>query len=449
MAPSSQGFRGVRIAIIALLLIVVLCVVAQVAVSRIFSASYLEEFLQDNLNASAEVEKVKVNLFAKQVTLEGLTLLPKDSSVRATGIKVREVRLGVKALPLLSRRLETTSFVISNPEIRTALDREGELSVAELFRSPKEEEIKSLDSSDKNLANKSKGSKNGVLEAQENRWLAQLGETRLEGGRLEMLFEKEKLLLRVESLDLTVNDLQFDPEDLATLNQVEMSLSAKAQLHDSEGLVLVNLNLRGGVEGKLFDVETGDLDADVLAALSLEEGSYLNPQTRIVRRIWGYLDQVEKLGISLGELPQEIGFGRSRQIIAGYRDDRVTLAQPLSLSAGKWEVGLARDSWIATESGLHEIGVEFLVGKDLSQTVGGWLDALPKEAQILVQKRFIDEQQVLWRVNSSGELKDPQFDFLSQLPEASGLIEGLEDSLEEEMDRIKKKAGSFLNNLLD
>ena len=441
MASASKGLRGLRVVAIALLAVVVFGVVAQVVVGRIFSSSYLEELLQENLNASAQVDRVKVNLFARQVTLQGLTLQPKDSNTKSTGIKVGEVRLGVKALPLFGRRLETTSFVISKPEIRMTLDSEGELSLVELLSSPDEEKEKS--------ANKNKKPKKRAIEAQENSWLAKLGETRLESGRVEMLLEKEKLLLRVEGLDITVNDLQFDPEDLATLNQVDMSLSSQAQLFDSEGLLLLNLNLQGGVEGKLFDEKTGDFDADVLASLALEEGSYLNPQVKIVRRIWDYLDQVEKWGVSLGSLPQQIGFGRSRRIVASYRDDQVTLTEPLSLSAGKWEMGLARDSWIAIESGQHEIGVEFLAGKKVSQTLGGLFEALPKEAQSLAQKRFVDEQQVLWRVNSSGELKDPDLDFLSQLPEVDGLLEDLEDSLEGEVDKIKEKAGGFLKKFLD
>ena len=453
MAASKKGLRLVGIALLAVL---VLPVLAQVIVGRIFSERYLEELLEKELNAAVEVAEVKVSLFAKKVTLQELSLKPKTSSSQPNEIYVQEVVLGVKALPLFFRRLETTRFVISQPKIRMSLDKEGDLSVAELFSKPekdgkskKEKEKKKAPEKKKDKKAKKTAESKGVLEAKENRWLATLGETRLENGSVEMLFEKEKLQLKIEGLNIEVKDLQFDPEDLATLNQVDLNLAARATLFDAEGMLLVNLDLSGVAQGKLFNEETGDFDADVLADLALGEDSYLNPQVKIVRKVWSYLDRVEKVGIPLGKFPERIGFGRSGRIVSSYRDDQVTLAEPLSLNAGKWEVGLARDSWIATENGQHEIGVEFLAGEKVSQTLGGWFGALPKEAQGLVQNRFVDENQVLWRINSSGDLSDPKFDFLSQLPEAKGLLKDLEDSFGDEAEKLRDKAKGLLKGLFD
>ncbi|GHC42596.1 AsmA family protein [Roseibacillus persicicus] len=437
MTLSSKGLRIVGLGVG---LFFALVLVAQVIVGRTFSASYLEGFLEENLNARAEVEKVKVNLLARRVTLHGLSLSPLEKVPGPTGVEIGQVRLGVKALPLFSRRLETTSFVIVDPIIRMTLDREGDLSLAQLFSKPDDE------GGDAAVPTKEKS---GVLEAKENRWLAKLGETRLQGGRVEMTFEKEKMLLKVEDLAITINDLQFDPEDLASLNQVQLNLKAGTRLLDAEGNLLVRMDLDGEATGKLFDEVTGDFDADVIADLALGQDSYLNPQIKIVRRIWGYLDQVEKVGIELGSLPDRIDFGRSRRITGSYREDVVRLTEPLSLSVGKWEVGLARQSWIETHSGRHEIGVEFLAGDQISDTLGGWLDALPRNVQNLAQSRFVDEDQVLWRVNSSGYLENPEFDYLSQLPEAKGLIKELENSFEEEVDKLRDKADDFLRGLLD
>ena len=441
----AASHKGLRLGGIALLVVLALPLIAQVIVGRIFSERYLEELLEENLNAAVEVQEVKVSLFAKRVTLRELTLKPKEASSQPSEIQVKEVVLGVKALPLLARRLETTRFVISQPRIKMSLNRDGDLSIAELFRQPdqsQEEEPQPEESGDDEEGE-------GVLDAKENRWLATLSEARLEDGTVEMLFEKEKLRLKIEDLDIRVKDLQFDPEDLATLNQVDLHLAAQATLFDAEGLLLVNLDLSGAANGKLFNEETGDFDADVLADLALGEESYLNPQVKIVRRVWGYLDQVKKVGVSLGSLPDRIGFGRSGRIVGTYRDDQVTLTEPLSLSAGKWEVGLARNSWIATENGQHEIGVEFLAGEKVSQTLEGWLDALPREAQGLVLNRFVDENQVLWRVNSSGDLSDPDFDFLSQLPEAKEMWDDIEDSMGDELEKLRDKAGGLLKGLFD
>ena len=426
-------------------LLVVLFIVAQVAVNRLFSAQYLEGFLNENLSAEVSVDDVELNLLTRRLTVKGVHLWQDSNQAgvpKNEGIEVEAVSLGVKALPLFSRRIEATSLVIRNPTIRMSLSEEGDWSVSELFRQGDESEDESGNAEDAE-------EESGVLEAKKNRWLAKLKETRLEGGSLEILFRKKKLLLKVEDLKILVHDLQFDPEDLATLNQVKMDLAAQTRLYDSDSKLLVQMGLDGKANGKLFDEATGDFQADVVADLALSDDSYLDPRVKIVRRVWSYVEEAERLGIGIGDLPNRIKFGRSRRIVGTYREEKVTLQEPLSLSAGKWEVGLARNSWIETASGQHAIGVEFLAGKKISETLGGWLQALPEEAQGLVKSRFVDDEQVLWRVDSKGDLSDPQLEFFSQVPEMDSITDDLKDSLEEEADKIRDKAGDLLKGLFD
>lgn len=398
----------------------------------LISPSYIEALLEDNLNCSASVERVKVSLWQREVRLRNLALRPADAAADSeAAVEVEEAALGVRILPLLKKRLETTSFVIRGPIIRMSWNEEGDLSLAEIFGSSQK---KKSDDSGEPVPPEEQG----VLKAQENRWLAKLRETRLEDGRVELNFEKEKLRIEVDQVSIVIADLQFDPEDLATLNQVAMELAGDAQLFDSRGDLLVKLDFQGTAEGELFDEATGDFDADVLADLALSDESYLNPQVKIVRQIWALVGQVDKIGIDVGELPARVGFGRSRRIKSTYADGTVGLIEPLSLSAGKWELGLAGGSWIETFSGEHELGVEFLAGDRVNQVLSGWLSKLPEEAQSLAKDRFVDREQVLWRVNSSGNLKDPELDFLSQLPETSGLVKELEQELDKEVDKLKQ-----------
>ena len=422
-------------------LFIAIPLVLQVGVNLLFSTHDLEEILTENLNAEVEVEKLRVSLFSREIVARGVRLSHLDSSKQnssQSGIEVRELRLGVKFLPLFSRRLETTSLVISEPTIRLSLDEEGDWSIAELFQKPDHEEE----------AAESK-EEAGALAAEDHGWLAKLRETRLEKGQVTLFYEEKSLSLSVDDLQIVINDLQFNPENLATLNQVEMDLSGRCQLRDEESNLLLQLELSGDAKGKLFNEKSGDFEADVLADLALGKDSYLDPRIKIARRIWSYLEGVEKLGIPLGDLPGRIEFGRSRRIVGSYCEERVTLVEPLSLSLGSWEVGLGRDSWIDTANSQHQIGMEFLAGKGVSATLGGWLEKLPEQAGKLVQERFIDDKQALWRVNSSGDLGEPKFDYTSQINDTDALIEELENSLEEEVDKIREKAGVFLRGLLE
>ena len=121
-------------------LFIAIPLVLQVGVNLLFSTHDLEEILTENLNAEVEVEKLRVSLFSREIVARGVRLSHLDSSKQnssQSGIEVRELRLGVKFLPLFSRRLETTSLVISEPTIRLSLDEEGDWSIAcLLYTSP-------------------------------------------------------------------------------------------------------------------------------------------------------------------------------------------------------------------------------------------------------------------------------------------------------------------------
>jgi len=418
--------------------------VFKLALILLISPSFLEELLEENLNCDASLESVRVSILRSEIRLRELALRGNDEDLSA--IEVEELVLGVRILPLIGRRIETTSFVIRHPTLRMSVDEEGDLSLEELFSSPDDEEEKRS----KNLSSPSsakKREKRSALKAEDNEWLAKLEETRLEGGRVELSLEKEKLNLEIDELVITIRDLQFNPEDLATLNQVSMDIAGNCQLLDSEGELLVKLDLSGSAEGELFNDSTGDLDANVIADLALGEKSHVNPRVKVVRKTWELVEQVERIGIPLGELPRRVDFGRSRRVKGHYAQGVVTLLEPLSLSAGQWQLGLSGDSWIETFSSRHEIGVEFLAGEEVSDILGGWMSRLPSEAQGFVQERFVDQSQVLWRVNSSGDLDDPDLDFLSQLPETKGILDQIEDEFENEVDRLKEKAEGLLEGL--
>ncbi len=416
----------------------VLLIGMKIVVSRLITTQFLEEFLEDNLSASAHVESVQVSFLKQSVVLNGLRLWPLEKRSEKPDIEVGRVELGVNILPLFSRDLETHRFVISDPNIRLRIDSEGENSLDELFRRPGDEDGHNEEPSQVSQQ------QSRVLEAEKNRWLAKLKETRLDNGSVNIFLEKEKVRITVEDFAISVNDLQFDPEELTTINAIDMALAGKVNVYDSVNTRLLHLGLDGLAHGQLFDEVSGELALDVSLDLALSEPSFINPQVKIVRRIWTLLEEIEKVGINLGSLPNRILFGRSRRISGRYAEGVVTLVKPLSLSVGEWEVGLAKDSWIETHSTIHQIGVEFLAGKKVSQLLGGWLDSLPREVENLAQQRFFDEKQVLWRVNSKGEFRDPELDFISQLPEAKTLFHGLED----EVDRIRKEANRFLKGFL-
>jgi hypothetical protein len=430
--------------------LVAVALLSKLVLALLITPSFLEDFLEENLSCRVSLEDLRVSVWRREVHAEGLTLHPLEGDSEETAMEVGKLVLGVRLLPLFSRQLETTRFVIEEPVLRATFRENGEFSLAELFKMPSEIPEQSRENREEGRRQTVVGEKREkVLPAERNLWLAKLKEARLERGRLKLTFEKEEISLEVENLEIAVRDLRFHPEDLQSLNEVALMLAGNCRLYDRDDHLLLKMDLDGQAGGQLFEEASGELKPNLSADLALGEESYLNPRVQIVRKVWRFVDKVNRIGVPIGDLPSRIAFGRSRRIKVHYQEGLVRLQEPLSLQAGSWQLGLASDSWAETFSGEHEIGIEFLAGGKAAGLVDGLLDDLPDKARSLAQRRFLSGEQILWRVNSSGELSDPEFDFLSQLPEAKALWDQIEDDLDEEVDRVKEEAEHLFKGLFD
>lgn len=423
----------------------------KLTLTLLISPAYFEKLLEENLNCNVEIEGVSVRLLRRELALRAVSLHPLDSLDATTSLQVGEIELGVKLLPLFSRRLETTRFHIEEPKIRGRFQENGDFSLADLFRVPREKKDDQEERDDKESSSSSPKdpTREKVLPADRNRWLAKLAKADLQNGSVELAFEKEELTLQVTALSIAVQDLRFNPEELRSLNEVDLALAGNATLWDKDRNPLVRLDLSGTAGGKLFDENSGEFQPDLLTDLTLGPDSHIEPRVKIVQEVWSYTDKVNDMGLRIGRLPERINFGNDRRINVYYREGKATLRKPLSLAAGIWELRLASESWIESFSGSHEIGIEFLAGGQAGKLASEWSQKLPKEIREIATTRFLADNRALWRIDSSGELSDPEFNFLSQLPEAAGLLKDLEDSVEEEVERFEKKAKSLLNDLLD
>ncbi len=421
-------------------LLLILC--GQVLIERSFSAQYLEDLLEDEIRADVEVGRVKLSLWSQELSLLGVSLHPRGKADLGTEVLVAEIRLGVKFWPLLLRRIESTSFVISEPVVRMVLGEEGDLSLEDLFRKPYEKNEEE-DKDDEEVKRGKTPEEDSALDARESVWLTKVEEARIEQGRVELLLVKENLTVGIKDFSLTVTDLQFDPEDLTTLNHIQLELSGLVDLHDGERTRLLHLELAGAGEGKLFDERSGDFDADIVSDLSLGERSYLNPQIAIVRKVQTYLDRVSDLGGALDQLPEEIGFGRGHRLITRYYDDTLIFQNPLEIAVAGWGTRVAVDSWIALDNGEHVIEMEVLLGHHVDSAVSGLVDVLPDRIRSLAVDQLFDGGSPALRLTSTGRLKSPDIQLQNPLLEK----DDLEDVIEKEVNHLKEGAEDFLKSL--
>ena len=393
--------------------------------------------------------KANLGFLESSLVLSEVQFWEKGRAQDTPEIAIQKTVLGVDLVALIKRQLVVKRLVLSEPQVRMRFDEEGGLSLKDLFRAPREKEE---DSSSQEVREgrqpPSEVDEGGALEAKKNRWLAELEETKIERAKIRILLEKDELEILVDDLRIGVDELRFDPENLETLNEVRMKIAGDLDLVDQSQLKLVRLELEGELKGQLFDEETGGFEADVESDLRLGPGSFLNPQVKVIRRVWETAQEVENIGIRLGDLPHQFRFGRSQRLTGSYRDGKVELLEPLSIGAGPWALGIGSESWIETFSGQHELAIEFLLAEGTTHFLERYLEQLPKPLREVGAQRFVDDQQALWIVRSKGQLKDPQLDFLSQLPEVKALVNELEDRFEDEIEDLRDRAKEEVKGLL-
>ncbi|MEM9079546.1 MAG: hypothetical protein AAGC74_02510 [Verrucomicrobiota bacterium] len=411
----------------------------KLVVGALLSEAFLVSLFEENLNCRAKVDSVRVSLLGRELRAEGVQILPKGGADGVSELGVEEVRVGLKILPVLQKRIEARRLVLVGLQVKMGIDEEGRVSLEDWFGVPSGE------------TRSEAGGKEGreVAVAKQQEWLARLEETRIEGGEVAILLEEHGLEIGVADLEVRVEELEFDPERLESLNEVKLDLAGRAGVANERGRELLLLDLAGRAEGELFDEETGDFDLALEADFLLGDDSYVSPRIEWVERVWGLAARARVAGFGLGELPAEIGFGSQRRIHGRYGEGKVELVEGVSLDAGPWELGVARDSWIETYSGEHVLGVEFFAGERVSGLLEGWLGKLPREARELVRERFVEEKRVLWRVESRGRLKEPQLDFLPQIPEAGDLMEDLEGQFGDELKKLREEGKGLLRGLFD
>ncbi|MBK1832963.1 hypothetical protein [Roseibacillus ishigakijimensis] len=422
--------------------VVLLVLALLLAVERFFSPAYLEGWLARELNARVTLGGREVNLWSREVVLEDLALEPREELAGPTWIRVGEARLGVRLLPLFSRRLEVTGLTVVEPEVAMTFAEGGGLTLRELFRQP--EDVPNGGNGGEEQRGRDKPR---VLPAEKNEWLARLEVLQLSEGAVQIHWQEEELTLAIEELVLTVEALEFEPANLSSLNNVALALQGEFTLTDGSGFPLLFLGLTGPVTGELFDPLSGEFDLRVATQLVLAEESYLDPRVAPVRKASQYVEKIWP-----GTPPwadEQFGFSRGRRLAGSYHRGIIRLAAPLSLEAGDWDLGLGAASWIDMGRGLHQFEVEFLAGEDLDGLLGGLWTALPAELREKAGARFSAEGKALWRIESRGELADPDFRFFNQIPPDLEQFLRLEGTLNDSLQELEGELDGVLRRFLD
>lgn len=449
-----------RIVIGAGAVLLVVLVGAVVMVNRFFDEAYLEDLLEDEISSRVTMGDVRVSWlsFPTMVSLENVHLDARPGDLRAAGasVRVERIDLGVDLWELLQKRIEISGMTVHGAEVRGTWYENGDSSLEALFESPDEEKKKARRARFKKSGVKSAGDGemddeklDGFNVFDQGDFVAALGGFSMENCRADIVIEKSGLRLRGSGLHLDMDAIEIDPKRLQDTDMVKLQLGGLLELESTEGWQYGELQIDGRAHSRLFNIETGNLEPDVEGEFDLADSSWLNTRIPVISETWQELNALEAIGLRMDPLPETAKFGRSEAVAAHYHAGKVTVRKALSLWVADWEVAVLENSWLQTETDLHQIEAEVLASRSTSDLVAGLLgtalEYLPREARESVTKEMKNQlfrgDRLLVRLRSTEDLSDPKICLIDGIPDFAKAAEKAGKRL------LEEKAGSLLDGL--
>ena len=187
---------------------------------------------------------------------------------------------------------------------------------------------------------------------------------------------------------------------------------------------------RGESDVTRFNTENGDLEPDMVVAITVGSDSYLTSKIPVINKLWKATDVVKKFGIDSFKLPEKVTFKNEQSARVGYKLGVGTLLDPMSIKIKGWELEFLAQSWLGSGNDMHDVGVKLHVGNAISKKLGGLLSKSSKVGGLMGKltggDSLLENGRLTLQLGSSGELSKPKIRFKNSIGKP---VEGLMDHL--------------------
>lgn len=440
-------FKKPSVKMVALTAAFVLCVFVGIGllVKNIATKDLLEQKIEESINAEVVIGGVEVSIFnfPAKLVITDISLMPKAASVPAEApVKIGEISLSIGWLGLFQKHIDVKHIGIKEADIKITYHKDGTTSLKKLFQSPDEAEGEVQESSKKEQG--------GFNIHEQGDFVASLGGLSISNSSLNLVLEEMGLQLECQDLQVELSSIEIDPNDLVASNEAKLKLQSLIRVYSDKREHYGDLYIDGLSGVSLFNVTTGDIEAEVDGEFRLSDQSWLSTNMPFISRSWEQLSVLKKVGLNVGRVPERATFGRSKSISAHYHLGRIRIIKALSIWVEDWEVAILGGGWLSTQTDQHDVRGELLASKKTSAvmapTIFKGLELLPKELRASVaddvKENLFRDERLLVKIKSTGDFSDPKIRPDGKIIDLSKATKGAAGEL------LKQKAGSLLKDLL-
>ena len=443
-----------------LLRILMLLVVVSIA-GFFFAKSYItRDFIvakiEKSINSRIQIKDLDVHFYGLvgTVDLKDVIISQRDSNaddkvphdqrskIESGDIKVKSASFNLSIWEILSKKILVEEIDFDGMVVNVTLFEDGDSSIEKLFAKP-----------DK----KKRSKKVKKFNANDNeKFVTMIKEIKFSDLEVNLIVEKTQLAVKGSGIDIELLDINVNPKQLDTVNNAKVKVSGTFDLHsldtDAEyGMIVA----RGESDVTLFNTENGDLEPDMVVAITVGSESYLTSKIPVISKLWKVTDVVKKFGVKSFKLPEKVTFKNDQSVRVGYKLGVGTLLDPMSIKIKGWELEFLAQSWLGSGNDMHDVGVKLHIGNAISNKLGGLLSKSSKVEGLLGKltggDSLLENGKLTLQIGSSGELSKPKIRLRNNIGKP---VEGVLDHLlggkhkGSSKDKLKKAGKDLLKGFL-
>lgn len=431
-------------------LAVVLILVANWMVSRILSPGFIAGKIEETIDVRAHLGEVSSSVFSPTASVEirDFALASKDApGFTDAPIKLGKVRAAVSLVALLDKRLSISAILLQDADLKVTLYADGSNSINRML----------------NLPGPSSPAESApppvpkpAFNARTLPAAVSLSDIRLQNINVDLTVEKNGALVRLRDFNLALDRIGINPQNLAEFNNAELQLDGAVTLDSARDKQLryADLSFSGPMLVKPFDVDTGNIDANVTTWLEISPTAYLSPQIPSVQKAFTLMDKLRQFGLDYDPIPEQVTFLSGRKVEVNYYRGKLTFNNAFTMLLGDWQLDIAENSWLNVADGTHSLATTLTASAALSKKFRGQLNSgltkVPEEIRSPITRVFEDHwfknERLVGTVRMSGELASPGVMLETPLPDYQKAL--LDEGKERASELIKEKAGEKTEGLI-
>lgn len=418
---------------------------------------YLVAEIEKSINSRIQIKDIDVNLYGLSgtVDLNDVIITQRDNAadqkiphdervpIEKGDIYLKSTTFNISIWEILSKKILVERINMDGITLNLTLYENGDTSIQKLFAKPE--------------SNDTEVEETKIFNAKENEdFVTTINQINLTNVDINLIVEKTQLAVKGRGIYVNLIDINVNPKKLDTVNNAKIKVGGTFDLQSLDSNVEYGKVISSGESDlTLFNTANGDLEPEMVIALTVDSDSYLTNKVPSLSKIWGTADMLNRFGIKALKIPEKAKFKNDQSVRVGYKLGVSTLLDPLTIKVNDWELEALSQSWLGSGNDQHMLGVKLYVGEEISNKLGGLLGSskaggiLGKLAGGGIAESLIENGRLTLHVESSGELSNPQIRIKNKLAQpAEDLIDGLlgGEGADEE-DPLKKAGKDLLKGL--